>query len=229
MKKLSRNELLMITVNCIFTLCSQMASVFMNVYLYTYTGSLVVMAIYTAVRIGIYPLFFMLAGKMAVKNSYSRSLTFGLLILVAQLSEVLALNAYFGTYPILIYLAALLCGMGESFYWCSVNSLNQLVSDLEDRTQFLSLIGIFSNIMSICAPVISGIVIASSISDTAGYISIFKVVLVVYVILAVIAFQVKVDVKSQNFSVRHCMKLSDENPRERLSLAFPKVMTQNHE
>ncbi|NCB33084.1 MAG: MFS transporter [Erysipelotrichia bacterium] len=216
MKKLSSYELLMIAVNCIFTLCSQMSSVFMNVYLYTYTGSLVVMAVYTAVRIGIYPLFFTLAGKIAVKHGYSRPLTLGLVILTAQLLEVLLLNSFFDAYPILIYIAALLCGMGESFYWCSVNSLNQLVSDMEDRTWFLSIIGIFSNIMSICAPVISGIIIAGSPNDTVGCVTIFKAVLVIYIILAIIAFQVKVNNKSQNFSVIHCLSLSGHRSQDRL-------------
>ena len=63
MKALSSNERLLILINCFYNLANAMSAVFMNVYLYAYTGSLVVMSIYTIVRIGLYPFFFTLGGK----------------------------------------------------------------------------------------------------------------------------------------------------------------------
>jgi MFS family permease len=213
-EKMNRNEILMLAVNCIFNLCSLMASVFMNVYLYSYTGSLAAMAVYTTFRIGSYPFFFTIAGKLAIKRGHPFALTFGLLFLILQLAEVLLLNQYFNAYPFLIYLSAVICGMGESFYWCSNNSLNQLITTAESRAAYISVMGIFNNIMSIAAPVLSGIIIANSTSDTAGYIRIFQIVFIIYVILAIIAFQVKVKVKPQNFHVIKCLKLKTGSYRE---------------
>ena len=45
MKALSSNERLLILINCFYNLANAMSAVFMNVYLYAYTGSLVVMSI----------------------------------------------------------------------------------------------------------------------------------------------------------------------------------------
>ena len=41
MKALSSNERLLILINCFYNLANAMSAVFMNVYLYAYTGSLV--------------------------------------------------------------------------------------------------------------------------------------------------------------------------------------------
>ena len=58
MKTMTQDEKMVILINCFYNLANAMSAVFMNVYLYAYTGSLVVMSIYTIVRIGLYPLFF---------------------------------------------------------------------------------------------------------------------------------------------------------------------------
>lgn len=122
------NEKRMVIINSIFSLCSNMASVFLNVFLYTYTGSLWSMALYTILRIGMFPIFFPVAGKIAYKKKYSTTLTVGLILFSFQLIFVLALEKYLGIYPILIYISALLFGMAEGFYYLSINTLNQLVT-----------------------------------------------------------------------------------------------------
>lgn len=54
-QKFTRDETTTILIACLFNLANAMSAVFMNVYLYAYTGSLVVMSIYTIVRIGLFP------------------------------------------------------------------------------------------------------------------------------------------------------------------------------
>ena len=48
---MTKNEKLIIACTILYTLASGMSAVFMNVFLYTYTGSLAVMALYTCIRI----------------------------------------------------------------------------------------------------------------------------------------------------------------------------------
>lgn len=214
MNHLSPDEYKMTAINCIYNLCSVMASVFMSVYLYIYTGSLVMMALYTAIRIAMFPPFFILAGKIAQRYRFSHTLSIGLCFLAVQLGTVLFFNSRFGEAPWLIYIVALIYGTGEGFFWCSVTSLNQLVSKPESRAAFLSIMGICNNITSIIAPVLSGVIIALSGSDTDGYLTIFKVVLAVYVVLIVVAFQVKAKARPQDFHFWACMHLSRRNERE---------------
>jgi len=214
MNHLSGDEYKMTAINCIYNLCSVMAAVFMNVYLYIYTGSLVMMALYTAIRIAMFPPFFVLAGKIAQRYRFSHTLSIGLFFLAVQLATVLFLNDRFGSSPWLVYIVALIYGIGEGFFWCSVTSLNQLVSKPATRTAFLSLMGIFNNITSIIGPLLAVFIIRFSGSDTAGYLTIFKLVLVVYILLIFVAFQVKAKARPQDFHFWKCMTLSNKDARE---------------
>lgn len=201
MKQMSSNEKLMIMINCFYTLANAMSAVFMNVYLYAYTGSLVVMSIYTIIRIGLFPFFFTIGGKWAQRHRFSHTLTAGLLLIMGQLIFVLFLNDYFAIYSWLVYVAAAIFGMGEGFYWLSINSLNQLVSKSESRSQYLSNIGIFNNISSIIAPLISTFIIDSAGSDFDGYVQIFKGVLVIYAFISLLSVKVTAKSSPAPFSV----------------------------
>ncbi len=211
---LTKNEILLLAVAAIYNLCAVMASVFMNVYLYIYTGSLVIMAVYTAIRIAMFPPFFTLAGKMARRYNFSLTLCIGLILLAVQLAMVLFLNEQFAIYSWLVYLVALVYGIGESFLWCSINSLMQIVTTPETRSTFVTWQGICNNIASIAAPVLSGLIIMISPNDTEGYIHIFQLVLVVYVVLVVLGFQIKAKAKDKPFSTMRCLRLSKVEKRE---------------
>ena len=168
MKALSSNERLLILINCFYNLANAMSAVFMNVYLYAYTGSLVVMSIYTIVRIGLYPFFFTIGGKWAQKHRFSQTLTAGLIFIMLSLLFVLSASDQFERVPQLVYVVAALVGMGEGLYWLSINSLNQIVSTAKTRSLFISDIGIFNNLSAIIAPLISTLIIELAGTDTAG-------------------------------------------------------------
>ena len=172
MKALSSNERLLILINCFYNLANAMSAVFMNVYLYAYTGSLVVMSIYTIVRIGLYPFFFTIGGKWAQKHRFSQTLTAGLVFIMISLLFVLGASDQFERVPQLVYVVAALVGMGEGLYWLSINSLNQIVSTAKTRSLFISDIGIFNNLSAIIAPLISTLIIELAGTDTAGYVEI---------------------------------------------------------
>lgn len=211
MKQMSSNEKLMIMINCFYTLANAMSAVFMNVYLYAYTGSLVVMSIYTIIRIGLFPFFFTIGGKWAQHHRFSHTLTTGLLLIMGQLVFVLFLNDYFSIYSWLVYVAAAIFGMGEGFYWLSINSLNQLVSKSESRSQYLSNIGIFNNISSIIAPLISTFIIEAAGTDFDGYVQIFQGVLVIYAFISLLSMKVTAKSSPAPFSVLKNLKLKEDS------------------
>ncbi len=209
MKALSSNERLLILINCFFNLANAMSAVFMNVYLYAYTGSLVVMSIYTIVRIGLYPFFFTIGGKWAQKHRFSQTLTTGLILIMFSLLFVLGASDAFERIPQLVYVVAALVGMGEGLYWLSINSLNQIVSTAKTRSLFISDIGIFNNLSAIIAPLISTFIIELAGTDTAGYVEIFKIVLVIYGLIALLSTRVSARSASHSFSVLRRMRLDD--------------------
>ncbi len=104
---------------------------------------------------------------------------------------------------------AALTGIGEGLFWLSLNSLNQIVSSPQSRSRFLSSVGICNNIAAIAAPLISTMIIDLAASDTAGYVEIFKIVLVIYAGIALISLRVKARSAPQPFSVLKRMKLDD--------------------
>ncbi len=209
MKTMTQDEKMVILINCFYNLANAMSAVFMNVYLYAYTGSLVVMSIYTIVRIGLYPLFFTIGGKWAQKHRFSHTLTAGLILIMLSLLFVLSANDRFEMMPELVYAVAALTGMGEGLYWLSINSLNQIVSSGESRSLFLSNIGIFNNLSAIIAPLIASGIISIAGSDTAGYVDIFKIVLVIYAFIALLSTRLKACSSTQSFSVLKRLKLDD--------------------
>ena len=198
---MSKNEKLILICNALFTLANAMGAVFMNVFLYTYTKSLPIMAMYTCVRIAMFPFFFTFAGKLARKLNYGITLSIGLLFFAAQLFMVLSFHEYFGSSIYLVYLAAVLYGVGESFYYLSVNTLNQLVTSPSSRNTFLSVNGVLTNIANVVAPLVASYIIDSSINDIMGYMTIFKVVLVVFVISAILGLLVNEQGNKSEFYV----------------------------
>lgn len=136
MQKLTRDEMTTMVIASLYNLANAMSAVFMNVYLYAYTGSLVVMSVYTMVRIGLFPFFFTLGGKWAQKHSFAGPLSVGLVFIMFSLLFVLAAQDQFAVAPQLVYVVAALTGVGEGLFWLSLNSLNQIVSRLSPAHVF---------------------------------------------------------------------------------------------
>ena len=209
MQKLTRDEMTTMVIASLYNLANAMSAVFMNVYLYAYTGSLVVMSVYTMVRIGLFPFFFTLGGKWAQKHSFAGPLSVGLVFIMFSLLFVLAAQDRFVVAPQLVYVVAALTGVGEGLFWLSLNSLNQIVSSPQSRSRFLAGVGICNNISAIAAPLVSTLIIDTAVSDTAGYVEIFKLVLVIYALIALVSLRVKARSAPQPFSVLKRMKLDD--------------------
>ena len=208
---MTRNEKLMITITTLFAFANQMSQMFMNVYLYNYTGSLVVMSIYALIRVGLFPPLEWIAGKISVKKSYAFTLTLGMILMMGRLSFVLMYNEAFGIYGWLVYVVAALDGISGGMYFLSSNTLNQVVTDTETRVRYMSVQGIFNNLSNVLSPLFSAFIIDMSVNDNAGYLNIFKCVLVIFAVMVVLAFRMKID-RSENFTMKK--KMWDSSDRK---------------
>ncbi len=209
---MSKNEKLICVISCLWFLASTMSSAFVSVYLYSYTGSLVVMSLYTFVRIGMFPIFFTFGAKLAQKRGFATTLFLGLIISISYLVVILFGNHLFEQNIWVIYLVGVLIGIGESFYWMSSHSLSQLVSTPDSRMIFLSNMGIGNNLAKLVAPGLAAIFISLAATDMEGYIDIFKVILAVYIIIAIVITKVNVQASPRPFKVwRHLFKDVKEN------------------
>ena len=172
---------------------------------------MIVMTIYTCLKIILYPFAFYIAGKIATKKNFGVPLCTGLIILMCQLVFVLFFNDLFAVHHYLVYLVALVAGAGEGFYWLSIVSLNQYVSSEETRNRYFGMLGIFNNLSSIIAPLLATALIESSATDMIGYTTIFKVVLVLYAIISTIGFTIHFEHPTAPFTVKDKLDLRDRN------------------
>lgn len=198
---LSKQEIKMIVINGTYAMASAMTAVFVNVYLYKFTGSLVTMTAYAMVRFGFFPIAFTVGAHIGRKYRLSLTMTAGLLLIVCGLLVLLTLRERIGELGYAIYGIGVIFGMGEGFFWLSTVSLNQLVSTKESRGKYLGYMGMFNGLTNIMAPLFAAQIVAWSPNDTEGYLRIFQLVIVLYLFIAYLASTIHVISQKGKFTV----------------------------
>jgi MFS transporter, YQGE family, putative transporter len=198
---LNKQEIKMVIINGTYAMASAMTAVFVNVYLYKFTGSLVTMTAYAMVRFGFFPISFTVGAHIGRKYRLSLTMTAGLLLIVFGLLVLLTLRERIGELGYAIYGIGMIFGMGEGFFWLSTVSLNQLVSTKESRGKYLGFIGMFNGFANIIAPLTAAQIVAWSPNDTEGYIRIFQLVIVLYLVIAYLASTIRVLSQRGKFTV----------------------------
>lgn len=188
---LNRNEKLLVLINAIYFIAATMSAVFVNVYLYTFTGSIYSMTTYAIVRFTMIPLGFYIAGIVSRRWSLSSILTTGLMIITISLGFLLMFNHLFGENILLIYMVGLILGTGEGLYWFAISKLNLQVSIRESRAKFISMMGIFNSASTIVAPFVATMIVRLSETDTEGYLRIFWIVIVLQILAAFVSTRVE--------------------------------------
>ena len=201
MKKLSRDELLLLVITATFTLASGMATVFMNVYLYNFTESLVGMTTFTMFRIGMFPIMFILNGKLFKKTKLGYPLAAGLCMMTLSYVILLNMQNAIAANPILIYLIAVIFGAGEASYYFTINNLNQLATTMESRSTYVPLSGTLAAMANIIAPFVSTLLISYSVTDIDGYLAIFKIVIVLYITISILSLKLQTKAKPIPFTL----------------------------
>lgn len=210
MKLLGTNEKLVISINSIFTLSNVLSSMFLNVYLFTYTQSMVVMAIYTSIRIGLFPISEYLAALLAKRKGYTCSIMLGLMMIMSSLIFTLTMGDRFALYPNLVYVVAVLTGIGEGCYYLCINTLNQKCTTSKTRAHYLAMMGVVTNLGNLVGPFISTMILSKSINDLTGYTTIFKVILIFYLFILVLCWFVKVEKEKQILNLRGMFQLKKD-------------------
>ena len=208
MSKIEKQTILIYSLhNAIFALFTS----FLNIYLFTYTNSFIIMALFVAVRMVPFTIATLFGGKFSKVLPYSTCMIIGLVFVIISLVFSLEETELFIINPYYSLIVAFLCGIGFGLTWFVLNNLSQVAPSNESRSLFISIRSFFNNLSSIVAPIISTIVLLFSKDDTIGYRNILIVVIVLCVILALITFTIKAESKQEmKFSIRNCVKFIDE-------------------
>ena len=207
---LNRNEKLLVLINAIYFIAATMSAVFVNVYLYAFTGSIYSMTAYAMVRFTMIPLGFYVAGIISRKWSLSTILTTGLIIIISALGYLLMFNHLFADNILLIYVVGLIIGSGEGLYWFSIVKLNLKVSTRETRAKFISTMGIFNAASTIVAPFVATMIVRLSTTDSEGYIRIFWIVIVLQMLAAFVSTRVENFFETKTYTVWDKLNLKED-------------------
>ena len=217
---MTKNEKTLIAVNSLYFTAATMASVFVSVYLYAYTGSLYTLVAYTMVRFLFIITGFILSGIASKKLTLAQILTVGLALYMGALAYLLTANTLFESMPILIFVGGIIFGSGEGFYWFSVNSLNQNVSTKATRPRFIATAGIFNAAATIVAPVVATFIVSTAINDTIGYQRIFQFVLVLLAIVVYLSTRVKTNLLNVPYTFVDKLSLKNDPQWYYLMIAY---------
>ena len=217
---MSSLEIKTITLNTLFSFASTLMSVFVSVYLYVHADSLVLMTIYTIIRIALFPPSFIIGSKISKKYNFTVTYSIGLLLVTCSLLYILFGSKLFSINKNLILIAAFITGIGEGFYYFSSNTCNQVVSSAESRARFLAYNGIFNNITCVLAPFVSNLIINKASDDMTGYRRIL--ILTVFIFLTVIFTALTINKKSddKDISILSVLSLKEKVWRDHQFAVF---------
>lgn len=193
---MTKTESRLVLINSLFNFANVLSTSFVSVFIYEYTKSLVMMSIYTIIRIALFPLFFTIGGKAVRKVSYSVTISGGLFFLTLMMIYILVMQDLFSENTVYVYGAAILYGVGEGLYWFSINSANQIAPLSDHRNNYLANIGIANNVTSIIAPSVSSLIFAFITNELFGYYGIFALVIFVYILIIIVSL--KLDLTSKD-------------------------------
>lgn len=207
---MSRNEKLLVIVNATYFIAATMSAVFVNVYLYAFTGSIYSMTLYAMVRFTMIPLGFYVGGMLSRKLSLSTILSIGLLIIISAFAFLLGFNHLFYDNYYLIFVVGLVLGSGEGLYWFSINSLNLQCSTKATRAKFVSTMAIFNSASTVVAPFVATMIVRLASTDAQGYIRIFQIVIVLQIIAALISRKVENIYVNKSYTVLDKLNLKHD-------------------
>ena len=207
---MSRNEKLLVIVNATYFIAATMSAVFVNVYLYAFTGSIYSMTLYAMVRFTMIPLGFYVGGMLSRKLSLSTILSIGLLIIISAFAFLLGFNHLFYDNYYLIFVVGLILGSGEGLYWFSINSLNLQCSTKATRAKFVSTMAIFNSASTVVAPFVATMIVRLASTDAQGYIRIFQIVIVLQIIAALISRKVENIYVNKSYTVLDKLNLKHD-------------------
>lgn len=186
-KQLSSQAKLSLFIHSSFQLGSSMSALFLNLYLWRLTESLVVNGLYNLVLYGLTSFVFAAAGRRVKRKGSMPVLRLGIAasalfyLLVVLARENVA--AYF-------YLFAMLHAAANGLYWSAYLVLMYDVSGPRNRLRYMSLNNIFFTLAGLVGPALAGFII-SRFDGLTGYVINFFLAFCMFAFTAAVSFRLR--------------------------------------
>lgn len=186
-KKLSRDAKISLVIHWCFIFGASMSGIFLNLYLWRLTHSLWLNGMFNIIHFIVVPIAFAVGGRIAKKRTVLFTFRIGImLIALFYLSVIVAQEKVVDFY----WLFAVFNGIASAFYWIGFLTLMYDVSTDQNRIRYLALNTITFTSATLAGPALAGYII-SQYDGLRGYILIFTLAFIMFVITTIISFRLK--------------------------------------
>jgi len=186
--RLGKQAIIALIIHGFFQIGASMSGLFLNLYLWRLTEDLAVNAVYNIVMFATTPLAFALGGWISKRKD--RMFTYRLGIFMIAIFYLLVVIVQEQVVPYFI-LFALFNSLASGFYWTGYLVLQYDVSTDVNRARFLAINMVTFNAAGIAGPALAGSIIQRAEGLT-GYIFIFSIASIMFLIAAIISFRIPV-------------------------------------
>lgn len=171
MRELTKDAIVFLFVQALFTLSTALSATFVNVFMWRVSSNIKYMVFQNMLSSITIVAIFILSGKISRKRGITTCIRLGILANLLFYIAILILKEKAKDY--LIYLG-FISGSAIGFYFYAVNTLNYHYTNSKNRAYFFGLSGALGSIMGTIAPVVSGYIIVSK-DKLAGYYIVFLI------------------------------------------------------
>jgi YQGE family putative transporter len=186
-KKLSYDAVISLIIHSIFQFGASMSGVFLNLYLWRLTHSVVVNGTYSIIVYILTPIGFAIGGYLIKKKDRMVTYRLGIVLIgLFYLSVSIAQERLVDYYV----LFAIFNGLAGAFYWVGYLTLMYDVSTEKNRIRYLAYNMMFFTAASLAGPALAGFIIRLK-EGLSGYTIVFSIAFCMFLLAAIISFKIK--------------------------------------
>jgi YQGE family putative transporter len=186
---MSREAKILLLVSGLFTLAMGLSNVFVNIFLWKKSENFIVIAQYNLMHYIFLPIAFTVAGWLSKRKNGIWSLRIGISFFVLFFLSILFVKDEVTKY---IYPFGILFGIAAGFYWLSFQVLSFDFTSPCNRDTFNGFNGFIAGAVNSIAPISAAYIIEKN-NNTKGYLIVFSISLVLFIIQILISLLLRTE------------------------------------
>ncbi|CAN7694279.1 MFS transporter [Paenibacillus sp. LjRoot153] len=186
-KRLSREAIISLLIHSVFQFGASMSGVFLNLYLWRLTHSVVVNGTYSMIVYILTPIGFAIGGYMIKKKDRMVAYRLGIVLIGLFYLSVSIAGERLVDYYVLF---AIFNGLAGSFYWVGYLTLMYDVSTEQNRIRYLAFNMMFFTAATLAGPALAGFIIRLK-EGLSGYTIVFSIAFFMFLLAAIISLKIK--------------------------------------
>ncbi|CAH1211615.1 hypothetical protein PAECIP111891_03727 [Paenibacillus allorhizoplanae] len=189
-KRLSREAVISLLIHSIFQFGASMSGVFLNLYLWRLTHSVVVNGTYNIIVYILTPIGFAIGGYMIKKKDRMVAYRLGIVLIGLFYLSVSIAGERLVDYYVLF---AIFNGLAGAFYWVGYLTLMYDVSTEQNRIRYLAFNMMFFTAATLAGPALAGFIIRLK-EGLSGYTIVFSIAFVMFLLATLISLKIKASI-----------------------------------